>query len=84
MGQEPDQQESNKLQSDEMWDWEKGEAQPGNEAPTLELVVGFSGDDLHAVIAAARRAGLNSVQFVRQAAVDAARAACARPIEGRS
>ncbi|HLH24656.1 MAG TPA: hypothetical protein VK066_19215 [Chloroflexota bacterium] len=78
-----DQRELDELQSAEMWDWEKGETHPGESDPTMELVVSFSRADLRAVAAAARRAGLNSAQFVRRAAVDAAHAASAEPIEGR-
>jgi hypothetical protein len=78
-----DQRELDELQGPEMWDWEKGQTHPGNPTPSIELVVSFSGADLHAVAAAARRAGLNSVQFVRQAALDAAHTAGVEPVEGR-
>jgi hypothetical protein len=69
-----DQRELEKLESPEAWDWENGESYPGQPKPATELIVAFDPADLHAIVAAARHAGLNSVQFVRQAALEAARA----------
>jgi hypothetical protein len=74
-----DQHALDKLESADAWDWESGESYPGQPNPATELVVSFDAADLHAIVAAARHAGLNSVQFVRQAALDAARAATPKP-----
>jgi hypothetical protein len=67
------------LQNPESWDWEQGETHPGNPDAAVELVVRFAGPEFRAVAAAARQAGLSSIQFVHKVAVKAAQATAQTP-----
>jgi hypothetical protein len=74
-----DRAELDLLQNPETWDWDREETRPGNPDAAVELVVRFAGPEFQAVVAAARQAGLSSIQFVHKVAVKAAQATAKTP-----
>jgi hypothetical protein len=70
---EADRRELERLQDPEHWDWDSAESHPGNPIPGIVLRVRFQGDDARLVLAAAKAARTGAIEYVRQAAIQAAK-----------
>ena len=66
-------QEEAELQDPATWNADKGFVQPGNPSRRAIVSVPFARDDFAAIVQAARRAGLRTSEFIREAAIERAR-----------
>ncbi len=65
-----DEKELIELQSPESWDDDEGEVRPPVKSPRAVVSVGFSRGDFQEVAEQARRQGMKTSEFIRQAALD--------------